>query len=223
MRTHTSPTLVSSSVALRLGLCAAALAGTVATMSDASAAVVSFSTPINVPNSFDGIYVNLLTGGSAGLGSGIAGWDFNPYNSGTSLSFFWSATPGQSSGVAGTATGPYLDLAAGTTVSSASTFAQVTATTQTLAFQAVGTHNLGFRFYNESTAAINYGFMSLTSGGATGFPLTINGWSFENTGAAITVSAVPEASTTAMFAMGALALGALNLRNLRRQRRVLAA
>lgn len=209
---------------MRLGLCAAALAGTAATMSDASAAVVSFSTPISVPNTFDGVYINLLTGASAGLGSGVAGWDFNPYNSGTSLSFFWSGTPASSSGgVAGATTGPYLDLAAGSTVSSASTFSAVTATAQTTAFQNVGTHTLGFRFFNEGTAAINYGFMTLSTGGTTGFPLTVTGWSFENTGAAITVSAVPEASTGAMFAMGALALGALNLRKLRRQRRVLAA
>lgn len=209
---------------MRLGLCAAALAGTAATMSDASAAVVSFSTPISVPNTFDGVYINLLTGASAGLGSGVAGWDFNPYNSGTSLSFFWSGTPASSSGgVAGATTGPYLDLAAGSNVSSASTFSAVTATAQTTAFQNVGTHTLGFRFFNEGTAAINYGFMTLSTGGTTGFPLTVTGWSFENTGAAITVSAVPEASTGAMFAMGALALGALNLRKLRRQRRVLAA
>lgn len=208
---------------MRLGMCAAALAGTAATMPDASAAVVSFSTPISVPNTFDGVYINLLTGATAVLGSGVAGWDFNPYNSGTSLSFFWSGTPASSSGgVAGAATGPYLDLAAGFTVSSASTFSAVTATAQTTAFQSVGTHTLGFRFFNEGTSAINYGFMTLSTGGTTGFPLTVTGWSFENTGAAITVSAVPEASTGAMFALGALALGALNLRQLRRQRRVLA-
>lgn len=221
MRTQASPTLDPSSVALRLGMCAAALAGTAATVTDASAAVVSFSTPISVPNTFDGVYINLLTGGTGATGGAIAGWDFNPYNSGTSLSFFWSGTPASSSGgVASATTGPYLDLADGSTVSSASTFAAVTATAQTAAFRVAGTHTLGFRFFNEGTAAVNYGFMTMTSGGTTGFPLTINGWSFENTGAAITVSAVPEASTSAMFAMGALALGALNLRRLRRQRKL---
>lgn len=208
---------------MRLGMCAAALAGAAAPMADANAAVVTFSTPINVPNTFDGIYINLLTGATATLGSGVPGWDFNPYNSGVSLSFFWSATPSQASGVAATTTGPYLDLAPGTTVSAASTFAQVTATANTASFQVPGTHTLGFRFYNENTASINYGYMSMTSGGSTGFPLTINGWSFENSGAAITVpSVVPEPATGAMLTMGALALGALNLRRLRRQRRQLA-
>jgi hypothetical protein len=203
-------------------MCAAALAGTAATVSDASAAVVTFSTPISVPNTFDGIYINFLTGATAPLGSGVAGWDFNPYNSGISLSFFWSATPSQAGGVAGSTTGPYLDLAPGSVISSSSTFAAVTASANTAAFQTVGTHTLGFRFFNENTAAVNYGYLSLTSGGSTGFPLTINGWSFENTGAAITVSAVPEPATAAMLSMGALALGAMNLRRLRRQRRQLA-
>ena len=192
MRTHASPTLDPSSVAVRLGLCAAALAGTAATVSDASAAVVSFSTPISVPNTFDGVYVNLLTGATAVLGSGVAGWDFNPYNSGTSLSFFWSATPSQASGVASTTAGPYLDLAPGATISAASTFAQVTATAATLAFQTNGTHTLGFRFYNENTAAINDGYMTMSTGGTTGFPLTITGWKFGNSGGAISISAVPE-------------------------------
>jgi len=208
---------------MRLGMCAAALAGTAATVSDANATVVTFSTSISVPNTFDGIYINLLTGGTGATGSAIAGWDFNPYNSGTSLSFFWSATPSQASGVASTTTGPYLDLAPGTSISAASTFAQVTATANTAPFQVPGTHTLGFRFYNENTAAINYGYLSLTTGGTTGFPLTINSWSFENSGAAITVpSVVPEPATGAMLSIGALALGALNLRRLRRQRRQLA-
>lgn len=222
MKAQTASALDSGQVAFRLGLCAAALAGTAGTVSEAQAAVITFSTPIAVPNTFDGVYINLLTGATGTSGGTVAGWDFNPYNSGTALSFFWSGTPANSNGgVAGATTGPYLDLAGGTTISAASTFSAVTAAAQTLAFQAPGTHTLGFRFFNEGTGAVNYGYLSLTSAGANGFPLTINGWSFENTGAAISV--VPETSTTLMMSMGALALGALNLRRLRRQRRGLAA
>lgn len=203
-------------------MCAAALAGTAGMVSEASAAVVTFSTPIVVTNSFDGTYINFLTGASGATGGTTAGWDWNPYNSGTSLSFFWSASPSQASGVAGTTTGPYLDLGPGSTISSASTFAQVTAGTATAAFQSVGTHYLGFRFYNESTASVNYGYATLSVGGSNGFPLTVTGWSFENTGAAITIPAVPEPATGAMLAVGALALGAVNLRRIRRQRKLAA-
>ena len=200
-------------------MCAAALAGTAATVSDASAAVVTFSTPISVPNTFAGVYINLLTGASGLTPASVPGWDFGPWGSSGTLTFFWNGTPTNSSGgVAGTTAGPYLDLAVGTTISSASTFSASSAAPQAAAFQTSGTHTLGFRFFNESTAAVNFGFLTMTSTGPVGFPATVTGWSFENTGAAISV--VPETSTTAMFAMGALALGALNLRRVRRQRKL---
>ena len=206
---------------MRLGLCAAALAGAAAPMSNANAVVVTFNAPISVPNTFAGVYINLLSGASGITPASVPGWDFGPWGNGGTLTFFWNGTPASSSGgVASTTTGPYLDLAAGTTISSASTFSATAATAQAAAFQSTGTHTLGFRFFNESTSAINYGYLSMTTTGPLGFPATVNGWSFENSGAAITVAAVPEASTTAMFAMGALALGAMNLRRLRRQRKL---
>lgn len=213
MNTSMTPSLPLSKLALRLGLCAAALVGIAA---PSHAAIVTFTTPISVPSTFDGLYINLLTGASGGTGASTPGWDWNPYNSGTTLSFFWAAAPSQASGVASTATGPYLDLPVGTTISSASTFAQVTAGTATAQFQTPGTHVLGFRFYNENTSAINYGYATLNVGGSNGFPLTITSWSFENTGSAITV--VPEPSTWLMFSLGGLAVGALGLRRQRRER-----
>jgi hypothetical protein len=161
-------------------------------VSVAQAAVVTFSTPINVPSTFDGIYLNLLTGATGTSGASTPGWDFNPYNSGTSLSFFWNNTaPSVSGGVASTTTGPYIDLGIGSVVSGGSTFATATATAQTAAFRTVGTHILGFRFFNEATAAVNYGFAVLDVGSTTGFPLTITSWSFENSGASIVVGNDP--------------------------------
>lgn len=189
---HRSPRAVSRSLhralPLRLRLAAAAIASTAAMVSPASATVVTFNTPINVPNTFDGIYINLTTGATGASGASTPGWDWNPYNSGTSLSFFWNGTPASSnSGVAGSTTGPYLDVAPGTVISAASTFAAVTATAATAAFQSNATHRLGFRFFNEATGAINYGVAVISNGGPTGFPMTITSWSFENSGAAFTV------------------------------------
>lgn len=218
MRTNASSTLDSSSVAKRLGLCAAALAGTAATMAPAHATVVTFSTPISIPNTFAGVYINFLTGASGITPASVPGWDFGPWGSSSTLSFFWNGTPAASSGgVAGTTTGPYLDLAAGSVISSASTFAAVTATAAASAFQSTGTHTLGFRFFNENTSTINYGYATISTTGPLGFPATVTGWSFENSGGAITV--VPEPATYAMFSLGALAIGALNLRRLRRERK----
>jgi hypothetical protein len=173
---------------LRKHLAAAALAATVGMASTAHAIVVTFNTPIVVPNTVDGVYVNLLTGATGTSAGTTGGWDFNPYNSGSALSFFFNTSPPASNGgVGGTTTGPYLDLAPGTTVSSASVFTAVTPSAQTAAFQVVGTHRLGVRFFNDATATINYGAVTLTSGGANGFPLTITSWSFENTGGPYTL------------------------------------
>lgn len=207
-----------AALARRFGPMALALASTAFAMADASAAVVTVNGPINVPSTFDGLYLNLVTGASGSSGASTPGWDINPYNSGTALSFFWAGTPTAShGGVAGSATGPYLDLAPGTMISAASTFTATTSSLQTTAFQTPGTHTLGFRFFNESTSSINYGYMSLTSGGSNGFPLTINGWSYENSGGAISVAVIPEPGTGLMLAAGALAIGALRARRNRRE------
>lgn len=181
--------------------------------SNAHAALVTFSTPINVPNTFSGVYINLLTGASAITTAAVPGWDFGPWGSSNTLAFFWPSTPtGTSGGVAGTTAGPYLDLPAGSVISAASTFSATTLSTQTAAFQASGTHILGFRFFNESTSAVNYGYLTLTSTGPLGFPATVNGWTFENNGGAIAVprlaAAVPEPTAWAMMMLGFGVVGA---------------
>lgn len=221
MNTQPASSLDPSSVALRLGMCAAALAGTAAVTTDAQAVVVTFSTPIAIPNTFAGVYINLLTGANAITPAAVPGWDFGPWGSSNTLSFFFPATPASSSGaVAGTTTGPYLDLPVGSVISSASTFSASTSTAATTAFQSSGTHTMGFRFFNESTSAINYGYLTMTTTGPLGFPATVTGWSFENSGGAITV--VPEPSAVLLMSLGGLAVGAANLRRMRRQRRELA-
>jgi len=113
-----------SSVHVRLGLCAAALAGTAAAVPNADAGnITTFNTPINVPATFGGVYIDLTTGATGGSGAGVPGWDFNPYAAAglTQLGFYWAGSGTQASGVAATTTGPYLDLAPGTVVGPAST------------------------------------------------------------------------------------------------------
>lgn len=213
-------TLEPSSIAVRLGLCAAALAGTAATVSDANATVVYSTTPISIPATADGIYINFLTGATGTSAGAVAGYDFNPYSGLSALLFYWGGAGSPNGGVASTTTGPYLDLAVGSVISSSSIFSLSAngANNETAAFLTAGTHTLGFKFLNESTSAVNYGYLTLTTG-AGGFPATITGYAYENSGASITVTAVPEPETALMFSVGALALGAANLRRLRRERR----
>ena len=176
--------------------------------SGAQAAIVTYSGAFAVTNNINGTDFNFRNG-AVGPETTIPGWDLNIYNSGTSISFFWNnAIAGTAGGVAGTATGPYLSLATGAVVSAASTFTAVTSGLQTAAFQTSGPHILGFRFYNETTSATNYGYLTITNTATSGFPATVTNWSYENTGAAITVGggavsgAVPEPATWGMMLAG---------------------
>lgn len=216
MKTKALSSVMTSSVQTRLALCAAALTGTAAAIPETEAAVISFSGPFVVPQTFAGLYINFATGAvTAGTATG---WDFNPYSNSGPFAIYWA---GGAAGIAGgVTTGPgsttYMDLSMGAVISAASNFSNAlqvgTATTN---FLPAGTHILGFRFANEATGATNYGYVTVTSGGAGGFPLTINGWSYENTGVAITV--VPEpTTTTALLSAAAMVLGALGLRKWRR-------
>ncbi len=204
-----------NSVQVRLGMCAAALAGTAAAVPSAQASIVTFSTPIVVPNDFTGTYINLATG--TNNPTPPAGWNFNPYNGGSSLAFYWAgAGLSQNMGVStGSGSIVYADLAPGTVINASPNFTAATAGTSAN-YLTTGIHILGFEFINSNTSAVNFGYAFVQTTASTGFPATILGWSYENTGAAITV--VPEPSTTALLAVSALVAGALGVRAWRRQR-----
>jgi hypothetical protein len=209
-----------SSVKLRLGVCAAALGGTAAVVPETQAQIVSFNTPVPVPATFAGVYVNLGTGVTGGSGAGTPGWDFNPYaaSSLTQLGFYWAPTPAGNSGgvVSGAA---YADLTPGTVVSSASTFSNVILATTGSPYLTTGTHILGFKFNNESNGLVNFGYLTMTNtGGGTpnGFPTTILNWSYELSGGPITVAGVPEPSSILLTTM-AMVAGARGVRRWRRQ------
>ena len=219
MKKQNSLKLDPSVINSRLALCAAALAGTAAALPSADATIVTFVTPYALPNPFDGtvpatlagVYIDLGTGATAG--ASFANFDFNPYlrNAGT-IGFYWGT------GAGGVAVGTvYSDLAPGTTIGPASVFTATIAGTVGSPFVTTGTHILGFRFTNEATGMVDYGYMVMTNSATSGFPTTILSWSYDNTGAPITIP-VPEPSTIALLSVTALALGALGLREWRRQR-----
>lgn len=205
-----------TSVGTRLGLCAAALAGTAAAVTPADATVVTNVIPIPIPQTTGGVYINFLTGATGTTGT--TGYDFNPYNTASGLGFYWNpVTLGgvRNAGVAtSTTSNLYANLSLGSTISSTSPFTSAIQGTSAN-YRGTGIEVLGFRFINEATNAFNYGYLTIQTSATTGFPATILSYSYENSGGAITV--VPEPSTTALLSISLLIVGAAGVREWRRR------
>lgn len=190
---------------LSLALFAGASALFAATAAQADVVYTNLSaSPLSITNSIDGIYINIVTGVTGASGTAVPGWDLNPYNNNAGLTFYGAASP---SGVLATGTpgtgAESVALSFGALISSAGQFNQFQ--TRGTAFQSGGTNYLGFRFLNESTGATNYGWALISSTATTGFPASILGYAYENTGLSITAGqtgVVPEPGTYALFGLG---------------------
>ena len=81
-----------------------------------------------------------------------------------------------------------------------------------------------FRFMDSSHAnALRYGWVNVglvndNLSSSQSLRLTIFGWAYDDSGAQITTGAVPEPSSAAVLALGAMALGSKGLRSWRRNR-----
>ena len=198
--------------AMKLALCAT-VAGAALAAQTAYAAVVTVdftSNPFStVPYNIDGFYINLVTGATAT--AGFAGYDINPYfsGSGTAGALFRFLTPatGGTVGSGGVAT----QLAVGATVGPTSTFASgvINANSATS-----GIHYFGLRFANEGTGATNYGYLAVEqlANPPVAGSVRVLGFAYENTGLELTVSAVPEPSAALLMLGGIAAFGAMRLR-----------
>lgn len=216
MNYHSSTRLV--------GAFAAIGAATVVTQADASIVFVDFSANPSsaIPFTIDGVYINVVTGVTGTSAGTAAGWDINPYFTGTTgatpaLSIF-ATTTGDANRAIVISTGAAA-LAMGTPIGGSSTFG--TGVQSGANFHAAGGY-LGFRFTNETTGQINFGWALFTSTGAnppSAGSIRITGFAFENTGLAInagdTGAPIPEPST--IVTLGMMAAGALGLRQWRRR------
>ena len=196
--------------ALQLVLCATvASAALTAQTAYADVITVDFTgSPFSVvPFNLDGFYLNVVTGATGTSGAATAGWDLNPYFSGSTAppaTFrFFTPTGGGMVGAAGIVS----PLALGSEVGAGSSFI-----TGALNASTAGTNYFGFRFINEATATTNYGYVVVAQ--AVNPPVAgavqVLSYSYDNTGAAITV--VPEPSTWLMMLGGLAAVDLMRRR-----------
>ncbi|MGN6520594.1 MAG: hypothetical protein ACTHK2_14315, partial [Dokdonella sp.] len=178
---------------------AIAVAGVGLQFGAAQAAVVC-SAPINhaIAANLNGTSVNWITGDVQD--ADIAAYNFNAWATGGNLAFFWESST-DNAGVSATANGAYLVLAPGATISSSSLFSRSTSAANAANWRQAANVDgyMGFKFNCSSLGvpapSLCFGYVHMTTTGTTGFPATIVDYCYENTGAAITISAGPVTHT----------------------------
>jgi hypothetical protein len=161
---------------------------------------------INVPSTTAGIYINLVTGASGTTPGAAPGWDINPWGT-TALNIWANNAASPNDGVINNFPGgisPTLidNIPLGSTVNGAFTFGRTNGieTTGSTAFRLNCTSNyVGFRFLNEATSQIDYGWarfgLSSTPGSQ---PRTLIDYAYDNSGAPIAVGLLDPSPPTPM-------------------------
>jgi len=201
--------LVSVHSGLRkTALALAAGAGLMLATATASAQIVwSGTVNLAIPVSTNGLYLNVVTGANnlpppGAAGTTVPGWDINPWSS-TGLGFFNPSNP--SGGVyVVTSPGFVANLAPGSMIGASSTYGSGS-TANVAQWNLNGTNNLfGFRFTNEGTGTLHYGWARIGLGTSPTDPTrNIVEYAFELTpNTAIMAGVVPEPGTYALMGLG---------------------
>ena len=173
--------------------------------------VINFACAVDI----DGCYINVQTNTlSNGPGSGVPGWDVNPYSSGGGMNFFNSTGGGQLR-YPGVTAGPAGNLALGTSIGSTGSYN--TATTGVVFGSAAGNWQysaeniIGFRFV-AAAGTTHYGWMRFLMGAAgssgTSMTRTVVDYGWESAAAvAITAGAgsIPAPGAIALLGLAGLA------------------
>ncbi len=191
---------ISNRLVKHFAACAAAVA-TVAVVGSANASVVTWNLNMVIPNTFDGLYINVETGGTAGLGGGIPGWDLNPYNNSTT-SITWFNAGGTGMYRSATQTGT-ASVAIGTVIDSTGLFTGGSSA-DTLAggsWVLNATNYFGFRFTPAAGGTL-YGYGSIDIGAHMGVRF-LNFVSFE-TDPQFGITVVPTPGAIALVGLAGL-------------------
>lgn len=189
----------------RIGLTASfALSFALMPASALAALVCSAPLELAVPQSGEGLYINLVTGVSGESEGQVPGFDVDPYAAQNSdpahqLKFYWGQSSNGGAGVA-SAGDTYAVLQPGDSIGPDSLFTRAAFTGDTSAWQAgVAEGYLGMRFTNEATGELNYGWLRLRSSAPLGFPLTVVDGCYDDSGAGVTIA---EAAADIVFCDG---------------------
>ena len=171
--------------------------------------IVNFSCAIDLDGTYINVQTNQLTNGP---GSGVPGWDVNPYRAtaGSGMNFFSPTGGGMVSAAAGT--GSAINLSAGTLIGASSNFSSATSTivfgSGAGQWQYASNNIVGFRFVS-SAGTTHYGWMRFLMGSqpATGnlVTRTVVDFGYESVaGASIAAGAVPAPGALALLGVAGL-------------------
>lgn len=202
--------MLSNRLAKHFGAAAAAAV----VVGSANAAIVwSGAVNIEIASTTNGLYLNVITGatnmpGSTG-GATVPGWDINPWSSST-LNFFNPSNP--TGGVyvrTSAATAGVSNLAAGTLIGASSLYTSgVAQTTGSNPFNLNSSSNIvGFRFFNEASSTIHYGWFRVSLAGTLAAqPRALVEYAYESdAGVAIAAGAIPAPGAIALLGLAGLA------------------
>jgi hypothetical protein len=208
---------ISNRLTSHFALAAVATAAVAATSNAAVvySGVINFACAVDI----DGCYINVETAVlSNGPGSGVPGWDVNPYSTAGGMNFFNSTGGGQMRR-AGVATGTAGNLAVGTVVGAAGSYNTgtgnvygTTAATGLLGGWTYSSENIiGFKFV-AAAGTTHYGWMRFLMGAAgssgTSMTRTVVDYGYESTADTSILAgagAVPAPGALALLGLAGLA------------------
>ena len=199
----------ASSLLLVTALCGAG--GALTTTADAaivSTPGISPSTPLNIPATTAGVYVNAVSGVNALTPGGAPGWDINPW-SGTGLRLFANNAAEAQDGIVG-ATATVAALLTPLVSVVDATVANWPRTDAGPAWTLNASNYFGFRFIGDDTQ-LHFGWGRIDVGAAITNRVLAELYYEDTPNSGITVGAVPE-PTGAFLAAGAAGLMALRRR-----------
>jgi subtilisin family serine protease len=145
---------------------------------------------LNVPQTFDGLYLNWVSGNTCTSACNSTDYNINIYalNDGTdSMHFFWPNAAGGNEGGVGDGNVVYSILGSGDSIGPASTFTTAGGVADTSNWQAGVDGFLGFKFDCAAVGGVCFGYARLTTTSPVGFPATIVEYWYDQSGVAITI------------------------------------